>query len=224
MAAPHVTGAIALLKAWQPTLSWSELRNLLLTGGDSKPGLVKTVSGKRLNVYGAMTCSNQALETRLLPVASSLNVSAGTPVELRALNVTCASPAGDVTVNVAPNNIPVVLRDDGVAPDVAAGDGVYTAVWTPTDNGSYTLQFPGGDNVSVLVLAPYYWSATPYQYRTITGTNLNLGDDQAATVTPPFAVRFGGQSFSKLFISSNGLISFDRGVFRRGDVDLSVVG
>src|SRR5271166_162904 len=58
MATPHVTGAAALLAAEQPTLDWRGIKNLILAGGDTRSSLAETVTGKRLNVNGAMTCSS----------------------------------------------------------------------------------------------------------------------------------------------------------------------
>jgi hypothetical protein len=45
-------------------------------------------------------------------------------------------------------------------------------------------------------------------WRTITGTNLNLGDDTWATVTPGFPVKFGTSSYNTVYVNANGLISF----------------
>jgi hypothetical protein len=64
---------------------------------------------------------------------------------------------------------------------------------------------------SLQVLASYYpWPvpASDYNYPTITGTDLNLGDDSVASITSPFPIQFGGGSFSTLYVSSNGTISF----------------
>jgi hypothetical protein len=49
---------------------------------------------------------------------------------------------------------------------------------------------------------------TTSNYQTFTGTSLNLGDDDVATVTSPFSISFGGGTFSQLFVSSNGTLSF----------------
>jgi len=40
------------------------------------------------------------------------------------------------------------------------------------------------------------------------GRILNLGDDGVAQITSPFAIPFGGGSFTKLQVGSNGTISF----------------
>jgi subtilisin family serine protease len=208
MATPHVTGAVALLAAQNPALDWRALKNLILTGGDSRSSLVQTVSGKRLNLNGSMTCSGKTLESRLQPVNDAIAATAGVPVTLEATNVDCAQPAGNVQVTVSPGGTTVTLVDDGTSGDQVAGDGIYTGQWTPPATGSYTLTFPGGDAVQAEVLNNYIASPTAYNYVSITGTNLNLSDDGVAQVTSPFAIPFGGGSFTKLQVGANGTISF----------------
>jgi len=56
MAAPHVTGAVALLKAYSPGLSLQEVKDRLLNTGDPVPALEgMTFTGRRLNLYNALT-------------------------------------------------------------------------------------------------------------------------------------------------------------------------
>ncbi|MDL5502527.1 MAG: S8 family serine peptidase, partial [Candidatus Methanoperedens sp.] len=56
MATPHVSGAAALLKAFNPQLTHHEIKNILMNSVDPLPSLNgKTVSGGRLNVYKAIT-------------------------------------------------------------------------------------------------------------------------------------------------------------------------
>jgi len=127
---------------------------------------------------------------------------------LWALNINCAAPAGNVSVQIAPGGQTVILTDNGTGADQAAGDGIYAGQWTPAATGDYTLTFPDGSSVNVAVLNPYGYSEVAASYQTFTGTNLNLGDDSIATLPAPFPIQFGGSSFSQLFISSNGTISF----------------
>ncbi|UCC31509.1 MAG: S8 family serine peptidase, partial [Phycisphaerales bacterium] len=59
MAAPHVTGAAALLLADRPDMCLTELRNRLVLAGDPLPALNGiTASGMRLNVHRALTASS----------------------------------------------------------------------------------------------------------------------------------------------------------------------
>jgi subtilisin family serine protease len=208
MATPHVTGAAALVAAQQPTLDWRGIKNLILAGGDTRSSLAPTVTGKRLNLNGAMTCSAQTIESRLLPVNSTIAATAGNPVTLEELHIDCSQPAGSVQVTVTPGGQSITLVDDGTGVDQAAGDGIYSGQWTPPSVGSYTLTFPGGDVVAVEVLSNYVATPTPFNYVTITGTNLNLGDDNVAPIISPFSIAFGGGSFTTLQVGSNGTISF----------------
>jgi hypothetical protein len=208
MAAPHVTGAVALLAAENPSLDWRALKNLLLTGGDSRTSLAQTISGRRLNVNGSMTCSGKTLESRLQPENDVIAATVGIPVALEALNVNCAQPAGNVDVSVSPGNSTITLVDDGTSGDQRSGDGIYSGQWSAPSTGSYTLTFPGGDVVDAEVLDDYVVTPTPYNYVTITGTNLNLADDGIAQITSPFAIHFGGGNFSQVQVGANGTISF----------------
>src|SRR3989442_939268 len=216
MATPHVAGVAALLKAQDPARDWRALKNLILAGGDTVPSLATTtITQKRLNARGALTCSNSTVRSRLAPVGTTISGSVGTPLDLAVLNITCANPGGNVSVTVDPGGQIVSLTDDGLGSDQAAGDGVYSGRWVPLSGGSYTLTFPGDDVVTVQALALTTYTATPttFNYRTITGTNLALGDDSSAPITSPFPILFGGGSFSTLFVGSNGNVNFSSSAF-----------
>jgi serine protease len=52
MATPHVAGLASLAWSYRPELSYSDIKNTLLSQGDSLLALSgKTVSGKRINAY-----------------------------------------------------------------------------------------------------------------------------------------------------------------------------
>jgi hypothetical protein len=209
MAAPHVTGVAALLKAQDTSRDWKRIKNLILSGGNQSPALTQTISGRWLNAYGSMTCSDSPILTRLLPVANTTAGSIGTALDLAALNIDCARSAGDIKVSISPVEDPVTLKDDGRGADQAAGDGIYSAQWNPTRLGSYVLTFAGTeDTVGVQVLENYLFSRLDYNRRLITGTNLNLTDDSVAKVISPFPIPFGGGSFTDLYVGSNGTTSF----------------
>jgi subtilisin family serine protease len=113
MASPQVTGAVALLAAQNPSLDWRALKNLTLSGGDTRSSLAQTVTGRRLNLNGSMTCSGKALESRLLPASDAVVGTVGVGLTLEALNLNCAQPAGNVQVTVSPGGQTVTLVDDG---------------------------------------------------------------------------------------------------------------
>jgi hypothetical protein len=208
MATPHITGAAALMAAQSPSRDWRAIKNLILSGGAPKNSLAQTVTGRRLDLFGSMTCSGKTVSSRIAPIGDTTAAAVGAPVTIAMLNINCAQPAGTAQVTIAPGGQTLTLTDDGSGADIAAGDGIYSARWTPTTEGSYTLTFPGGEVIAVEVLDNYTYSPGAFNYRTITGTNLNLGDDVIGQVTSPFPIHFGNGSFTQLMVSSNGTISF----------------
>src|SRR5207245_3054044 len=154
--------------------------------GDTIASLGETVTHKRLNAYGALTCTNKTVQSRLLPVPDVLSATIGSPLALSFLNINCSQPAGTVTVQISPGAQSLTLKDDGTGLDQVTGDGVYTGQWTPAASGNYSLSFPDGSVVEVVVLATYGYVESNFSYTFIAATNLNLGDDSVASVAAPF--------------------------------------
>ncbi|MCS7197318.1 MAG: S8 family serine peptidase [Candidatus Bipolaricaulota bacterium] len=220
MAAPHVAGVAALLKAQNPARDWRAIKNLILAGGDTLTALRNTITQKRLNAHGALTCSNSVVRSRLRPSQNEIFAGVGIAITLSALHIKCANPNGAVTVTITPGGTTVTLQDNGSGFDQVAGDGIYSGQWTPTTGGIYTLNFPDGDTVTVRVLNAYSHSPMPFAWRDITegGISLNLGDESLAMITVPFPVLFGDFGGSHhLFVGSNGHISFAPPRFFFGD-------
>lgn len=206
MATPHVTGVAALLKAQDSSRDWRAIRNLILSGGSNLSTVNgRTVTGKRLNAEGSLTCSNSVVQSRLRPIGQTSTASSGETITLAMLNINCASPNGAVNVSVD-SGTSVALSDNGVSPDQVAGDGVYSGQTSFASVGAHTMTFPGGDVATVQILRSYSSYATAYSYRDISGTSLDLSDDSSSRVDSPFSIRFGGGSFDSLYVSSNGLV------------------
>jgi Tol biopolymer transport system component len=209
MATPHVSGVAALLKAQDSSRDWRAIRNLILTSGDVVSGAANTVTGRRLNANKALRCSGSEVLSRLRPIGPTAIAAVGSQLTIAMLHAKCGVPAGDVSVTIDPYVGPVTLLDNGDGGDQVAGDGIYTAQWSPPVAGTFVLGFPNGDLVSVTTTWPQYEvSSTAYAYRAIGGTNLNLTDDSTATVATPFPIRFGPLSFTTMYVCSNGAISF----------------
>jgi len=220
MAAPYVVGTAALLKAYDPALDWAAIKNRILAGGDLRGSMTETISGRRLNTYGAMTCAGQEILTRLQPQRNQVYAAVGEMVTFSMLHVVCAQPAGELTLTVG-NDPPIVLHDDGQNGDEAAVDGVYTARWLPPSAGRYSATFSNGETVTVNVLKPYTFSNTAYSWRTISGTVVypDWFYGRPVEIVPPFPVHFGGLTFDSVAIDAYGTIEMRGG---QGDVGWGV--
>jgi len=157
LAAPHVTGLIALLNSQPSPLAWPAVRNLVIAGGDSLPSHPDkiassrrvTVSGVAGSKTGSLTCKDQVVESRLLPTVPSMKIAKGAPVDLAALHINCALPNGAPVVEITKDGSAagtITLQDDGVAPDQVKEDGIYAARWQPAAAGQYVLTFPNTDS------------------------------------------------------------------------------
>ncbi len=85
MATPHVAGLVALIQGYNSALTPLEVKDIILSSGDSLPSLVgKTVSGKRINAHTALslagatkviqgfTIPSQVGETQIDPVVHTI--------------------------------------------------------------------------------------------------------------------------------------------------------
>jgi hypothetical protein len=67
-------GVVALLKAQDSNRNWRAIKNLILAGGVNDPAcsniLQSTITGKRLNAYGSLTCQNSTVLSRSRPAGS----------------------------------------------------------------------------------------------------------------------------------------------------------
>jgi thermitase len=151
MATPHVTGVAALLKAQDANRDWKAIKNLILAGGDNISSMSDTITQKRLNANGALSCDNSTVLSRLRPISTNITGFIGTPIDLSVLHINCANPNGALTLTVNPGNENLVLMDDGLGSDKSAGDGIYSAQWTPSSFGTFTIDIPGDETVIVTV-------------------------------------------------------------------------
>ncbi|MBA3728778.1 MAG: S8 family serine peptidase [Actinobacteria bacterium] len=144
MAGPHVAGIAGLLAAQDPTRTWSDIRNLILAGGDPKASLTnKTITGRRVNANGSLTCARQKVFGPLRPLPA---VDGQDPITVAALNINCARAARAPTVTITPGNTVIQLKDDGRGADLARRDGIFSGRWnlSPCDPGTYTLTYSNG--------------------------------------------------------------------------------
>jgi outer membrane protein assembly factor BamB len=143
MAAPHVSGAIALLKATYPGEGYRQLINRLLRGTSRLPALSgKVQTGGRLNLAQALSASATTNNRPFNDNFSERAVASGANVRVRSNNEGATAEAGEnnhagVTGNTslwwtwtAPANSQVVFDTNGSAYDTALA--IYTGTTVST--------------------------------------------------------------------------------------------
>ena len=227
MAAPHVSGAAALLWAANPNLSVQQVKNLIMLNGDVQSSLTaKTLSGRRLNI-GA---SFQALqETDNTAPGSVTNLHINTQ-NGRTLDVGWTAAGDDGAgggsarlheLSFVDSNSGAVIPLRGVIP-AAPGAAQNVQITIPFRHTVGLLRVRAFDNkgnesvptdipVGVPALAgdPYEITVGGPAALTTGGARLTIdGDDRYVDFALPFAFPFFGTNFTELIISSNGNLFF----------------
>jgi subtilisin family serine protease len=209
MATPHVVGAAALLKAHFPAATAHGLKALLLNSVDTKSSLTgKVLTGGRLNIANAVSCSNAPKLLLVTPV-TNFAVGVGDTVPVKLIGTNCAVPAGLGSVSVTVNGSPVALTAG--SPDT----GLYTGSFTPGAEGTLNVAATvtvGGStatrtvtgsavrNYSCQDVNDPWVDATP-------GTKLTTAsnsDDAFTILNNGFPFTFYGQTYTQTYVSSNG--------------------
>jgi len=239
MAAPHVSGAAALLLAANQNLTMQQLKSLLIFNGDLVASLSgKTLTGRRLNVANSL----QALaENDTIPPGTVTNFHINSQVG-RALNVGWTSSGDDgaagqaslykLTFTDAITGAVIFLKS--VLPS-ATGITQAIDVKLPFRHTSGTLTLREFDNsgnegvpattsvsVSLIEGDPYLTSLGSSAALSTGGTPLALiGDDKLKlNFALPFVFPFFGENFSTVNISTNGNLFFSPPPTRsNGDAD-----
>jgi subtilisin family serine protease len=177
MAAPHVSGAAALLLARFPGLSGPELRQFLLAGTVQTPPLSDmTVSGGRLHAGNSLRqATDRVLSLALSPTPGQVLI-AGEVVRLCVSvtdlgTVTNAKVTGSMVGHAS-----LQFRNDGIPPDVFSHDTTHAAL----------LEVPLGVTnvtVTVRVSAPGRGSRTNSYVYPVLPPPPNDGFDQRITIS-----------------------------------------
>jgi subtilisin family serine protease len=157
MAAPHVTGVAALVAAYLPGASYSEIRSRILEGVDPIPSLAsKTVTGGRLNAFKALTRGIDGLmEYSVTPPTNSF-LSTGRAT-LFSVSLSDGPPVTNATVSLStPGGTNLSLIFDASGNSATAG--AYTNSYLVSDfPGSlvFTLTASAPGKSNLVVQLPY---------------------------------------------------------------------
>jgi subtilisin family serine protease len=228
MATPHVSGAAALVWGANPSLTHDCVKGQILSTVDPLPALDgKTLTGGRLNLNNALQCDGSALQVLPAPGpgfdAGTWNTREGNPSVITAyVTACCPVPDAAVAASFDSGDPDLPMVDDGVAPDLYAGDGVFSGTWTPNAGGSVGVTVDATKNgllpgtasfvAQVLTNVCYMYDIVPFDWQEIsgTGTLLPLGCDDCYTPLPAaFDFNFYGIDRSQVWVSANGALYFE---------------
>jgi subtilisin family serine protease len=234
MAAPHVSGAAALVVAANPNLTVSQLRGVIAYSGDVIPSLLgKTTTGRRLNVYNSILSArenNGGVDTTSPGIPGNFNVSSQ---DGRSITLSFTAPGDDGNSGRAADYDLVFTDPSTSSRYVLPTSTIPAAPGTPQSitvnlpyrrfSGSVTLRTidnaGNASEVSVNVTVtqnagsdPYVLNATAASGLVGGGTGLSLiGDDKFKENHPlPFAFPFFGKTYNSITVSTNGALYFSR--------------
>ena len=226
MAAPHVTGLVGLLKIQNQNRDWKKIKNLVITGGKKDDIYLKhVISSRRVRAWdeggvGSMSCSNQKVTRRTLPIKDKISVGPEERVNLEVLHLDCDRAAGSVTVDINEGQGQVILED-------VNSTGYYSNVWTPSDLfRHYRLDFPQGDVLEVEIIDNYLApDRVVSNFRNIEGDKLFLlYDEETVTLETPFPIKFAGslEGYNEVIVAANGGVSFTNRMLIWDNVDFPI--
>ncbi|HEX2271303.1 MAG TPA: S8 family peptidase, partial [Pyrinomonadaceae bacterium] len=237
MAAPHVSGAAALLWAQNPNLTVQQVKHLLMLNGDVRSNLVdKTLTGRRLNIGASFQSLQESDATPPGTVTNfQLNARNGRTLTVgwtaSGDNGATGGAARLYELNFVDSGSGAVIPLKGVIP-ANPGTAQTTTVTIPYRHTAGTLRLRSFDNkgnegtpANLPVVVPAL-DGDPYQVTvggaaplSTGGHRINLdGDDRYADFLLPsgFVFPFFGSNFTELVISSNGNLFFSEPPLRQG--------
>ena len=212
MATPHVSGAAALVMSHFPGATLYGTKALLMRSADVESSLAgSSVTGGRLNVFNAVSCSNTP-EVVLTSPADGFTASIGDALSVRVIGSNCASPAGLGNVSVSVNGAPIVLSAS--SPD----NGLYTGKYTVTAAGALAITASVTVGSSTATQSVSGTASQNYTCQDVTDpwvdvtpgtklTNASNSDDGFSTLGITFPFTYYGQTYTTAYVSSNGFLT-----------------
>jgi subtilisin family serine protease len=158
MAAPHVSGVAALIRARFPNAPLAEVRERILQTVVPIPALARrTTTGGRVSAHKALIAEPDGeLEISVNPPSGSLLLAGSEqPIFVQITDIFSVTEA-TVTARIIELDLTLQFANNGNPPDQQANDNIYSALFNvPTDIDSVTLEIvaeaPGKETAVVLV-------------------------------------------------------------------------
>ena len=196
MAAPHVSGALAMLKSSYSELSAVQLKHRILAATDAQPALEdKCQTGGRLNVYRALNdelIADYTFDMRYgtaPAIVEFTNTSLGSYLESR-------WDFGDGTP----------ISEEHSPTHTFKTTGTYTVTLTVDSSNGTSIK-----TRTISVMNTYEVASIPFAWIDPTGMTKLVqlqNDDVSEAQEIPFEFKFYGHAYQKLYIGSNGLFGF----------------
>ena len=203
MATPHVSGLAALLKSYNLSWTWDEIKSRILAGVDPLPSLGGLVlTGGRINAFNSLTIDTSAPHILFLDPPLSI---VGEDIHIKGYGFGNSQGAGYVEFTGGAHAAIVSWSAYHIECTVpaAAQTGavtVYDTNGTPSNGAAFQAD------------TPYYNETQVSNAYAGAGVPLNLrGDDVVQTYPLPFDFPFFGTTYpagTSIYICSNGYIDF----------------
>ncbi len=223
MAAPHVTGAIALCAAFDPATTARDRKSAVLRSATATPSLAGiTVTGARLDA-NAMTsrCHTATAPVDGTPHGLTATTNGVNRVQLAWQDRSSNEDGFDVETAPSNRGICGAFADTryanadsaGTTIDQLDGGSSYCFRVRATNGYSGGSVTPWSNVATATTDRTYECTATQYDWidPTISGTQHPVADDDEVTVAMPFDVTLYEAGVSSLQISANGFARFDGG-------------
>ena len=139
MAAPHVTGVVALMRSLSPDWSILQIREKLFESIDSVDVLSsKVATGGRINAFkavqgmGSVGQSDGIMEYSIVPAPDSL-LEAGKEMQIEVTVIDGEPVENAVVTMLLEDGNTAFFSNDGIDPDLKEGDNVYTSFFKVPD-------------------------------------------------------------------------------------------
>ncbi|MDD1776168.1 MAG: S8 family serine peptidase [Candidatus Methanomethylicus sp.] len=162
MATPYVAGLAVLLLSQNQSYSYDQLATKIMATSDRIAGLVgKVTTGGRINAFSALNETDASMHMMLIsPLQSTGLPPTYHPGSQQTISVWIYSKIGgsitnaNTTAAFSNGDATLILKDDGIYPDLIANDGRYAGNWTPCHGGDAVINITGvtlSGNVSLEV-------------------------------------------------------------------------